>query len=103
MSVPAHAPFDYVALEQLKREIKANPDAYRVKPSDVSQLEPISVIDLPGFGESPAVDIVKKMKINDQNSPDLEGDQEYTAGLPRQQNEGNTGQYVGLNVQAAKR
>jgi leucyl-tRNA synthetase len=104
MSVPAHAPFDYVALEQLKREVKANPDAYKIKPSEISRLEPISVIDLAGFGESPAVDIVKKMKITDQNSPDLEKatkeiySGEYHGGRMR----GNTGQYVGLNIQAAK-
>ena len=71
MSVPAHAPFDYVALEQLKNDIKANPEAYKVKPSDVSKLEPISVIELPGYGDSPAVYIVKKMRITDQNSPIL--------------------------------
>jgi leucyl-tRNA synthetase len=104
MSVPAHAPFDYVALEQLKREVKLNPESYSIKPSDVSGLEPISVIELPGYGEFPAVDIVKKMKITDQSSPDLEKatkeiySDEFHSGKMR----GNTGQYVGLNVQAAK-
>ena len=104
MSVPAHAPFDYVALEQLKREIKANPDASKVKLTDTNHIEPISVIELPGYSESPAVDIVKKMKIIDQNSPDLEKatkeiySSEFHGGRMR----GNTGQYVGLSVQAAK-
>lgn len=104
MSVPSHAPFDYVALEQLKREAKANPEAYKFKPSDVSKLEPISVIELPGYGESPAVDIVKRMRITDQNSPDLEKATKeiYSAEYHGGQMRGNTGQYVGLNVQAAK-
>ena len=104
MSVPSHAPFDYVALEQLKREVKANPDAYSIKPSDVSKLEPISVIDLPNFGESPAVDIVKKRNITDQNSPDLEKatKETYSAEFHGGKMRGNTSQYVGLSVQAAK-
>ena len=104
MSVPAHAPFDYVALEQLKREIKTNPDAYKIKPSDVSALEPISVIELPAYGESPAIDIVKKMKITDQTSPDLEKATKeiYSDEFHRGKMRGNAGQYVGLNVQAAK-
>jgi leucyl-tRNA synthetase len=104
MSVPAHAPFDYVALEQLKLDIKANPEAYKVKPSDVSKLEPISVIELPSYGDSPAVDIVKKMKITDQNSPDLEKATKeiYSDEFHRGKMRGNTGQYVGLNVQVAK-
>jgi len=104
MSVPAHAPFDYVALEQLKRETKANPEAYTIKHNDIAELEPISVIELPGYGESPAVDIVNKMHITDQNSPDLEKATKeiYSAEFHAGKMRGNTKQYVGLSVQAAK-
>lgn len=104
MSVPAHAPFDYVALEQLKREVKTHPELFKIKPSDVNKLEPISIIELQGYGESPAVDIVKKMKIIDQNSPDLEKatkevyGSEFHGGRMR----ANTGVYNGLSVQSAK-
>jgi leucyl-tRNA synthetase len=104
MSVPAHAPFDYVALEQLKREMKANPDSFNIKPSDVNRLEPISIIELQGYGESPAVDIVNKMKIIDQNSPELEKatkeiyGSEFHGGRMR----ANTGVYNGFSVQSAK-
>ncbi len=104
MSVPAHAPFDYVALEQLKREVKTNPGKYGFSESDIAKLDAISVIEVPGYGESPAVDICKKMGINDQNSPDLEkatkriyGD-EFHAGRMR----GNTGVYNGMPVGIAK-
>jgi leucyl-tRNA synthetase len=104
MSVPAHAPFDYVALEQLKHETKTHPEAYIIKHVDIVNLQPISVIELPGYGEFPAVDIVKKMDITDQNSQDLEKatkeiySSEFHAGKMR----GITKQYVGLSVQAAK-
>ncbi len=104
MSVPAHAPFDYVALEQLKKDVRANPEAYKFKPSDVQPLKPISVIDLPGYSESPAVDIVYKMGITDQSSPELEKatKEVYSAEFHGGKMRGNTGQYIGMSVQTAK-
>jgi leucyl-tRNA synthetase len=73
MSVPAHAPFDYVALEQLKREIKKNPSKFKkLKPEDVKDIEAIAVIEIEGYSEIPARDIVEKMGITDQNDPNLE-------------------------------
>jgi leucyl-tRNA synthetase len=70
-SVPSHAPYDYVALIELKR----NPELlmrYGVRPSVVESLNPISLIELPGFGESPAIDVVRAMKIEGQSDPRLE-------------------------------
>ncbi|MBN1683430.1 leucine--tRNA ligase [Candidatus Bathyarchaeota archaeon] len=104
MSVPAHAPFDYVALEQLKKEVKANPDSFKIKPSDINKLDPISIIDVQGNNEGLAVEIVKKMKITSQDSQDLEKatkevyGTEYHGGRMKT----NTGTYSGLSVQDAK-
>ena len=61
MSVPAHAPFDYVALEDLK---KAEPK-YR-------DIEPIPVIGIKKYGKIPAKDVSLAMEISDQNDPKLE-------------------------------
>ena len=104
MSVPAHAPFDYVALEQLKKKIRQNPEESKIKPSDVVRMEPISVIELSGYGEFPAVDVVNKLGITDQNSPQLEKatKEVYSVEFHGGRMRGNTGRYVGLNVQAAK-
>ncbi len=69
MSVPAHAPYDYAAL----RDLKKNPSMlkkYGVDPSIVEAIEPISLIELEGYGEYPAVEIVEKMKISSQNDFD---------------------------------
>ncbi|MDP2717714.1 MAG: class I tRNA ligase family protein, partial [Candidatus Micrarchaeota archaeon] len=54
-SVPAHAPFDFVALAVLKKDEKW---AERV-----SKITPIQVISLSGYSEFPARDLVEKMKI----------------------------------------
>jgi len=104
MSVPAHAPFDYVALEQLKKAPKKAFEAYNLKQGDVSKLRPVSIIELPGWGESPAVDIVERMGITEQDDPRLEKatkevySQEFHNGRLR----GNTGRYAGMPVERAK-
>jgi len=104
MSVPAHAPFDHVALEQLKKGPKEVFDRFGLKPTEMAKLKPISLIELPGWGESPAVDVVEKMGITDQNDPKLEKatkevySQEFHNGRLR----GNTGQYANLTVEQAK-
>ncbi|UCD43798.1 MAG: leucine--tRNA ligase [Candidatus Bathyarchaeota archaeon] len=104
MSVPAHAPFDYVAQEQLKKQPKKYFEKYNLRPREIAKLKPISLIELPGWGESPAVDIVEKMGITDQEDPKLEKttkeiySQEFHNGRLR----GNTGQYAGMTVERAK-
>ncbi|MBI2444860.1 leucine--tRNA ligase [Candidatus Micrarchaeota archaeon] len=54
-SVPAHAPFDYVALQDLKKDAKWK--------GLVEKIEPIAVISVPGYGNWPAKDVVQRMKI----------------------------------------
>jgi leucyl-tRNA synthetase len=104
MSVPAHAPFDLVALEQLKRDVKRSPKDYKFKPEAVKNLSPISVIEANGYGESPAVDVVAKMGITDQGDERLEKatKEVYSAEFHGGRMRGNTGQYSSLPVQQAK-
>ena len=104
MSVPAHAPFDYVALEQLKNGPKEVFDRFGLRPTEMAKLKPISLIELPGWGESPAVDIVEKMGITDQNDPRLEKatKEVYSREFHNGRLRGNTGQYANLTVEKAK-
>jgi len=70
-SVPAHAPYDYIAL----RELQQKPEmlrAHGIDPAAVVGLEPISLIELKGFGEFPAIDVVEEMGIKSQKDPKLE-------------------------------
>ncbi|MEA1905060.1 MAG: leucine--tRNA ligase [Candidatus Hadarchaeota archaeon] len=70
-SVPSHAPYDYMALLELQR----NPERlspYAVDLGEVRKIKPISLIELPGFGESPAIDVVKAKGISEQSDPKLE-------------------------------
>lgn len=104
MSVPSHAPFDYVALKQLKKDVKKNPDAYKIKPSDVRDVKPISVIEVEGYGESPAVDIVDRLGITDQNDPKLEKATKdvYSAEFHGGRMRNNTSIYASMPVKYAK-
>jgi len=104
MSVPAHAPYDYVALENLKRLSNRNLQALGVRPGDVKALGPVSIIELPGYGESPAVYIVERMGITEQEDPRLEEAtrEVYSREFHNGRMRGNTGQYAGLSVERAK-
>jgi leucyl-tRNA synthetase len=50
MSVPAHAPYDWIALVESKTKI-----------------EPITIIDVKGFGTNPAKEVCDRLEIKNQN------------------------------------
>ena len=68
MSVPAHAPFDYQALEDIKKSSGLEPKLA----SKINQIIPISIIETEGYGDIPAKEVVEKFGIADQNDPKLE-------------------------------
>lgn len=60
MSVPAHAPFDYIALRDLQQQGK------------YPEIKPVPLIKVEGYGEIPAKDAVERAKITDQNDPRMD-------------------------------
>ncbi|MFB6221317.1 MAG: leucine--tRNA ligase [Halolamina sp.] len=71
MSVPAHSPDDYVALQ----ELKARADeltAYGIDPEVVRDIEPIPILSIEGYGEVPAADAVAEHGIEESDDPALE-------------------------------
>jgi leucyl-tRNA synthetase len=103
MSVPAHAPYDYIALENVKRQKDALKE-FKLPPEKIGAIEPVSIIDVPKYSECPAVDVVKQMGIESQTDPRLEEatktvySYEFHNGRMRE----NTGKYAGLSVSEAK-
>ncbi|WP_461866562.1 leucine--tRNA ligase, partial [Thermococcus sp.] len=65
MSVPAHAPFDHVAIEDLKKETEVLLK-YDIDPRIVEEISYISLIELEGYGEFPAVEEVEKLGVKSQ-------------------------------------
>jgi len=60
MSVPAHAPFDYIALRDLQER-----GMYR-------EIVPIPLLSVEGYGAWPAKDAVERAQINNQQDPRME-------------------------------
>jgi len=109
MSVPGHAPYDFQAIEDLKKNISLHNEFVGLK-VDVT---PITIIGSDDYYYadvndsiliSPAAKIISKFKVKDQEDPQLEKAtnelylHEYYKGKMLQ----NTGKYVGMPVSVAK-
>lgn len=100
MSVPAHAPYDYLALKDLYgRDLSQ----YGIE-EDLQSIKLISLIKAKEFGEYPAVEAVQQLGIKDQNDPKAE---EATKIVYRREFHGgvlkeNTGKYAGIAVSKIK-
>jgi len=69
-SVPAHAPADWIAIKDLAE----NPEklkGFGLDPDVVRSIEPISLISVNGYGDYPAVEIVKQLEVRDQFDPNV--------------------------------
>jgi leucyl-tRNA synthetase len=100
MSVPAHAPFDYLALKDLYGK---DLSTFGIT-QDLSKIAFISLISAPGYGEFPAVEAVSELGVKDQNDPKAE---EATKLVYRREFHGgvlkeNTGKYAGIAVSKIK-
>ncbi|HWQ66347.1 MAG TPA: leucine--tRNA ligase [Methanospirillum sp.] len=60
MSVPAHAPYDYIALRDLQRKGR------------YTTIKPVGLITVDGYGAFPAIEAVEKADIINQDDPKLE-------------------------------
>lgn len=100
MSVPAHAPYDYLALQDLKG---VDLSRYGIT-GDMSQIPLIPLIKVPEYGLYPAVDAVKELGVRNQNDPKAE---EATKLVYRREFHGGvltetTGKYAGTKVSKIK-
>jgi len=69
-SVPAHAPADYIALQDLKNNKKLQ-EKYNLKDL-IKEIKPVNVITIKGYGECPACETIEKFKIKNQKDPKLD-------------------------------
>lgn len=100
MSVPAHAPYDYLALKDLYDKDLSQ---YGIN-VDLRDIKFISLIESPGYGEFPAVEAVGELGVLDQNDPKAEDAtkmvyrREFHNGVLKS----NTGRYAGVAVNKIK-
>jgi leucyl-tRNA synthetase len=102
MSVPAHAPYDYQALEDLRNNVSIQKEFglnFEVKPITVIESDEYSGIDV-----IPSKEIINKFNIQDQTDTEIEKatnelySHEFYKGRMLQ----NTGKYAGMSVSEAK-
>jgi len=103
MSVPSHAPYDWIALKELQK----NPEKikkYGIE-EEVKKIKPISIIKTPGFGEHPAIEVCENLKIESQEEKEkldeatsLVYKKEFHQGILKE----NCQEYSGLKVSDCK-
>ena len=71
MSVPSDAPVDWIGLVELKRD-GASMKIHGITPEMLDSAAPVAIIDTPGWGKMPAVEITQKMGIVSLDDPKLE-------------------------------
>ncbi len=102
MSVPAHAPVDLKALQ----ELKFFPKMFEVEllKDILDKIVPIPVIELEGSSEIPAQDVLNEYGVENQLDPKVEKastvlySREYHRGIMKD----NAGKYAGMNVGEAR-
>ncbi|OLS21261.1 MAG: Leucine--tRNA ligase [Candidatus Heimdallarchaeota archaeon LC_2] len=70
MSVPGHAPMDWIVLEELKR----NPTSlskWGITPEEINAITPISLIKVEGYGEFPAGEEIANQNVLSMEDPNV--------------------------------
>jgi leucyl-tRNA synthetase len=103
MSVPSHAPYDWLALMDLKNNPKQLVK-YGLNSKLIDDIKPISLIETPGLGEHPAIEFVEKLNVKNQNDPKAEEATKlvYKKEFHQGKLKKNTGKYVGILVRDIK-
>jgi leucyl-tRNA synthetase len=102
-SVPAHAPYDWLALRDLQKNPKLLRD-FNIDPQEVMKIKSVSMINVDGFGDHPAIELVEQMGVMDQHDPKAE---EATKVLYKKEFHGGVlkeicGEYAGKKVNEVK-
>ncbi len=97
-SVPAHAPADYIALEDIKNNQELI-DEYNLQ-EQVDNIKLISLVNLKGYSEFPAKDFIKQFNVQNQEDEKLKDatneayKTEHAKGIMNE----NTGEFEGRRV-----
>jgi len=102
-SVPAHAPYDWLALKDLQQKPEVLKE-FNIDPALLKKIQPISMIKVEGYGDFPAIEIVEQLGAKDQYDPKAE---EATKALYKKEFHSGIlkdicGEYAGKTVASVK-
>jgi len=103
-SVPAHAPWDYIGLKDLQ-EHPDKLEKYEISAEEIKKIRLISIIQVKGYGEFPAVEECQKFGVGDAEDTekiDKATENLYKAEFYNGILKSICGGYKGLTVQQAK-
>jgi leucyl-tRNA synthetase len=103
MSVPAHAPYDYRALEDLKNNFSIQKE-FGLRSVEVKPIAVIESDDYSGIDVIPSKQIINKFNIRDQTDTEIEKatNELYSHEFYKGKMLHNTGKYGGMPVSEAK-
>jgi leucyl-tRNA synthetase len=103
MSVPSDAPVDWVGLVELRRDAELR-ERYSITDEMIDSAAPIAIIETPGYGPMPAVEVTERMGIDSLKDPRLdEATKEvYKTGFHKGVMNSSCGEYAGWQVERAK-
>jgi leucyl-tRNA synthetase len=103
MSVPAHAPYDYRALEDLKNNFSIQKE-FGLRSVEVKPIAVIESDDYSGIDVIPSKQIINKFNIQDQTDTEIEKatNELYSHEFYKGKMLHNTGKYGGMPVSEAK-
>ncbi len=104
MSVPAHAPYDWISLRDIQED-EATLKEYGIDPQTVKEIEPVSIIDVEGYGDFPAKEACEQHGITSQDeeetleeaTEDIYKKEHHTGRL-----KSNCQEFAGQSIQDAK-
>ncbi|MFX1436598.1 MAG: leucine--tRNA ligase [Promethearchaeota archaeon] len=104
-SVPAHAPYDYVALVDLQKNIELI-EKFKLNKREVELIYPIQIIEIKGFTDFPAKIYCEKFFVNsqeDEEKLDLATSENYKYEFYNGVLNDKCGKYQGMKVSDAAR
>ena len=102
-SVPSDAPDDWISLEAVKKD-KGMAAEYGLSQELLDSVVPISIIEMKGYGEFPAKDVIDRMGIKQPGDPKLveAKKQVYKDGYHMGRMKDVCGKFAGMRVEEAK-
>ena len=103
MSVPSDAPVDWIGLVELREDDEAR-SRFGITDEMLDGAAPIAIIDTPGYGPLPALEVTEKMGITSLEDPKLEEatKEVYKTGFHKGVMNDSCGEFAGWQVEQAK-